>query len=486
VKVLFVVSECVPFIKSGGLADVAGALPKELKNLGTDVRIMLPKYGQIPTTFKEKMKKVCEFNVQLSWRSQYCGIEMLTYDGITYYFIDNEYYFNRDRLYGYYDDGERFSYFCHAVLQAIPYIDFQPDILHSHDWHTGMINFLLKNEYPEDEYSSIRTIYTIHNLQFQGVFPKGILGDLLNLSDDYFTSDQLEFFGQVNFMKAAIISSDLITTVSPTYKDEIQSKYYGEKLDGLLRKYSDSLVGILNGIDDEIYNPKTDDFLAKKYDYTSLQSKEINKQSLQKQLGLPQRNVPILSIISRLTEQKGLDLVIHVIEEILLKDIQFIILGTGDEKYENIFLTLAHHYPEKLKVIIGFDEKLAHQIYAGSDLFLMPSKFEPCGLGQLIALRYGTIPIVRETGGLNDTVQSFNEHTGLGNGFSFKNFNAHDMLHTVNRAIYFFQNKEVWTNIVGEAMSRDYSWAQSAFKYNQLYAGLLVRSGMNVHQQRDV
>ncbi|MBE4908415.1 glycogen synthase GlgA [Bacillus luteolus] len=486
-KVLFVVSECVPFIKSGGLADVAGALPKELKNLGTDVRIMLPKYGQIPLQFKEKMDKVCEFNVQLSWRSQYCGIEVLTYEGITYYFIDNEYYFNRDRLYGYYDDGERFSFFCHAVLQAIPNIDFMPDIIHCHDWHTGMVNFLLKHEYKEEDYSSIRTIFTIHNLQFQGVFPKGILGDLLNLSEEYFTSDQLEFFGNVNFMKAAIVSSDLITTVSPTYKDEIQSKYYGEKLDGLLRKYNDKLVGILNGIDDEIYNPKTDDLIAKKYDYTKMKNKELNKQSLQKQFGLPKRkDIPVVSIISRLTEQKGLDLIIHVIEEMLSKDLQLIILGTGDEKYENIFLTLAHHYPTKLKVVIGFDEKLAHQIYAGSDLFLMPSKFEPCGLGQLIALRYGTIPIVRETGGLNDTVLSYNESTGIGNGFSFKNFNAHDMLYTVDRAIDLFQNREVWSKIVGEAMSRDYSWAQSAFKYNQLYAGLLVRSGMNVHQQRDV
>ncbi|MDF0728398.1 glycogen synthase GlgA [Cytobacillus sp. S13-E01] len=481
-KVLFVVSECVPFVKSGGLADVAGALPKELRSLGTDVRVILPKYGQISNQFKQNMEKVNEMTVKVGWRNQYCGIEMLTYDGIIYYFIDNEYYFNRDSLYGHYDDGERFSFFCQAVLESLPLLEFIPDVIHCHDWHTGMVNFLLENEYSTNvDYASIRSVFTIHNLQFQGIFPKEILGDLLNLSDEYFNQEQLEFYGNVNFMKGAIVSSDIITTVSPTYKNEIQTEFFGEKLDGLLRERSDALVGILNGIDDDLYNPRNDMLIKAQYDHSALKNKAKNKRALQRYFGLPERtDVPIISIISRLTEQKGLELVIRVIEEMLSKDIQFIILGTGDYQYENCFHTLAYRYPEKFKVFIGFNEALAHQLYAGSDLFLMPSKFEPCGLGQLIALRYGTIPIVRETGGLNDTVQSFNEHTCEGNGFSFKNFNAHDMLYTVNRAIDFYHKKIEWNKLVIEAMSRDYSWAQSAFKYNRLYAELIARSGSYV------
>ncbi|MCA1032503.1 glycogen synthase GlgA [Bacillus timonensis] len=483
-NVLFVVSECVPFIKSGGLADVAGALPKELKNLGTDVRVILPKYSQIASHFKETMKKVKDFNVEVGWRNQYCGLEVLEYEGVTYYFIDNEYYFKRDSMYGHYDDGERFSYFCKAVLKAIPSLHFKPDIIHCHDWHTGMINFLLHSEYRlEPYYQDIKSVFTIHNLQFQGIFPRDILHDLLNLNDSYFTIDQLEFYGCVNFMKAALVSSNVITTVSPTYRDEIQTEFYGEKLEGLLRSRSSSLVGIVNGIDDDLYNPKTDSYITKNYDSFSLENKVANKEALQQYFDLPKRSdVPVLSIVSRLTAQKGLDLITHVLEELLQEDIQFIVLGTGDEKYEQYFHQIAMRYPNKCKVKIGFNEELAHNIYAGSDLFLMPSRFEPCGLGQLIALRYGTIPIVRETGGLNDTVQSYNEHSKRGNGFSFVNFNAHDMLFTIKRAIFFYQQEKIWKEIVKEAMNRDYSWAQSAFKYNQLYADLTARSVSHVHK----
>lgn len=481
-RVLFVVSECVPFVKSGGLADVAGALPKELKRLGTDIRVILPKYGFISEEYRNRMRKIAQLVVRVGWRRQYCGIETLEHEGVTYYFVDNEYYFKRDSLYGHYDDGERFSYFCRAVLDSLPAISFAPDIIHCHDWHTGMIPFLLREEYKKNSfYANMRTIFTIHNLQFQGIFPKEILGDLLNLSDEYFTIDYLEFYGNVSFMKGALVSADIVTTVSPTYKEEIKTEYYGERLDGLLRARDNDLVGILNGIDDEIYNPRKDPYIALTYDQHTIARKEINKRALQQYFGLStNEEAPLIAMVTRLTKQKGLDLVKCVFREILAENVQFVVLGTGDLEFEHFFNEMAATYPDRVKVFIGFNEELAHKIYAGADLFLMPSQFEPCGLGQLIALRYGAIPIVRETGGLNDTVQSYNEFTGEGNGFSFTNFNAHDMLYTIRRAIQFYNRKEIWENLVKEAMSRDYSWAQSAFKYNQLYAELMTGSGSHV------
>lgn len=482
-KVLFVVSECVPFVKSGGLGDVAGALPKELKKLGTDVRVILPKYGQIPNPFKQKMKRVQTTFVDVGWRHQYCGIEQLVHENITYYFIDNEYYFNRDSLYGHFDDGERFSFFCRAVLESMPAIDFIPDVIHCHDWHTGMVNFLLEHEYKKNpRFEHIQSVFTIHNLQFQGVFPPNVLQDLLNLDEEYLTTDQLEFYGNVNFMKAALVSSGLITTVSPTYRDEIQTSYFGEHLDGVLRQRSEDLIGIINGIDDEMYNPETNEFIAANYHAKQFSNKLKNKAALQELCGLPvKEESPIIAMVSRLTKQKGLDLVTCVLHEILEDDVQIVVLGTGEQKFEQFFRDLTHRYPDKVRAFIGFDEPLAHQIYAGADMFLMPSRFEPCGLGQLIALRYGTIPIVRETGGLNDTVHSYDEVTLEGNGFSFTNFNAHDMLFTIRRAVSMYQQQpEVWSGIMKEAMERDYSWAKSAFKYNQLYSTLIARSGVHV------
>lgn len=481
-KVLFVVSECVPFVKSGGLADVAGALPKELKRLGTDVRVILPKYGQIPDRFLSKMKKVKEIIVPIGWRQQYCGIEQLDHDGITYYFIDHEYYFKRDSLYGHYDDGERFSFFCRAVLDAIQAIDFQPDLVHTHDWHAGMVNYLLKEEYVyKPFYEKIKTVFTIHNLQFQGIFPRGILDDLLNLSEEHFQRNKLEFNGNVSFMKAAIVSADMITTVSPTYKNEIQTPYYGEQLDGLLRLKDSSLVGILNGIDDEIYNPIQDSYIKEMYNEKSIEKKAVNKSSLQTAFGLPVNSqIPVIAMVTRLTKQKGLDLVKHVLHEILEQNVQMVVLGTGEKELEDFFRYTEWVYPDRFKAYIGFDEPLAHSIYAGADLFLMPSKFEPCGLGQLIALQYGTIPLVRETGGLNDTVHSYNEKTGEGNGFSFTNFNAHDLVFTVNRSLRIYKDKKTWNSLVKTAMKQDYSWAQSAYKYNQLYAELMTRSESHV------
>ncbi|MFD2446534.1 glycogen synthase GlgA [Bacillus sp. CGMCC 1.16607] len=481
-KVLFTVSECVPFIKSGGLADVAGSLPKELVSLGTDVRVILPKYGRIAGTYRNQMKKVKEFTVPLGWRTQYCGIEELVHDGVTYYFIDNEYYFKRDGLYGYYDDGERFSFFCKAVLESCEHLDFFPDVIHCHDWHTAMIPFLLRVQYYQKErYGFIRTVFTIHNLQFQGIFPKSVLTDLLGVAERYFQPDQLEFFGNANFMKGGIVAADKITTVSPTYRSEIQSSFFGEKLEGLLKLREEDLIGILNGIDEDFYNPMKDDYLTYKFGIKDLKNKQKNKKEIQKYFQLPiKKETPLMVMITRLTKQKGLDLVSCVLEEMLQEDIQLVVLGTGDWEFEQFFQSKAKEYPEKLNAHIGFDEGLAHRLYAGADLFLMPSLFEPCGLGQLIAMKYGVIPIVRETGGLNDTVHSYNEMSGEGNGFSFQNFNAHDMLFTIRRAIHFYHDKQVWRKIVQAAMSKDYSWAQSAFKYNQLYAELVTRSESHV------
>jgi starch synthase len=475
VNILFAVSECVPFVKSGGLADVAGALPKELKKLGMDVRIMLPNYSLIPEHLRKnsELKKV--IHVQLGWRNQYCGILETEHEGITYYLIDNEYYFKRNSLYGHYDDGERFSFFSKAIIEAIPYLDFVPDVLHCHDWHTAMANFLLKEKYSNQPlYKHIKTAFTIHNLQFQGIYPRVVMHDLLGLGDEYFTSEQLEFYGNINFMKGGIIASDVITAVSPTYKEEIQYPFFGERLDGLLCHYQHKLVGIVNGIDDSFYNPKTDSDIAVQYDAESISLKQKNKYALQRYFGLPEKaEAPLIAMVTRLTKQKGLDLVRHVFHEIVHEDVQVVVVGSGDKEYEDFFRHMAYEYPDKVKVYIGFNEALAHQVYAGADLFLMPSLFEPCGLGQLIALRYGTLPIVRETGGLNDTVQSYNAVTDEGNGFSFTNFNAHDMLHTIRRAIFYYHKKDIWNALVERAMIQDYSWKQSAKQYQELYEGLV-------------
>jgi starch synthase len=480
VKVLFTVSECVPFVKSGGLADVAGALPKELRSLGTDIRVILPKYGGIPQEYRGRMKRKKEFFVSVGWRNQYCGIEELQYDGVTYYFVDNEYYFNRDRMYGYFDDGERFSFFTRSVLDAIEALDFYPDVIHCHDWHTGMVPFLLRTEYQDKPgYAFIRSVFTIHNLQFQGIFPKSVMSDLLGVPERYFHPEYLEFYDNINFLKGALISSDYITTVSPTYKEEILTPYYGEKLHGILRQRYSQLQGILNGIDDEVYNPEEGLF---PYRSGNLEGKVRTKLKLQEKLNLEvNEDIPVVSIISRLTVQKGLELVKAVFHEMLQENVQFVLLGTGDWEFEQFFREMESRFPDKVSVTIGFNEELAKEIYTASDLFLMPSKFEPCGLGQLIALRYGALPLVRETGGLNDTVQSYNEEMKSGNGFSFKNFNAHDMLYTYRRALgVYHDEKETWNHIVQTAMNKDYSWAQSAFKYNQLYADLVSRSESHV------
>ncbi len=470
-KVLFVASEAVPFIKSGGLADVAHALPKKLREMGVDVRVVIPKYGAIPPSLLEGSQRVAECTVSMSWRRQSCGVDEATYDGIPYYLIENEFYFNRDGLYGYFDDGERYSFFCRAVLEMLEPLDFIPDIIHLNDWHTGIVSVLLSDDYLyRPGMSHIRTVFTIHNLKYQGIFPAEILPDLLNLSMDYFNSGELEFHRNISFMKAGIRYSHYVTTVSPTYAMEIQNPFFGEHMDGVIRDRERALFGIVNGIDTEMYNPKKDPCLHHTYDITSVWRKRENKEELQRQLGLPVRaDVPMLAMITRLTDQKGFDLIAHVLHEILQQDMQMVVLGTGEHRYEQMFRDFEKWYPDKLSAQIRFDSGLSHLIYGASDLFLMPSLFEPCGLGQMIALRYGSIPVVRETGGLKDTVEPWNEFSGEGNGFSFSNYNAHEMLHSIRYALQCYRDPGQWKTIQKNAMKADNSWTHSAKLYNDLY-----------------
>ncbi|MDD4600187.1 MAG: glycogen synthase GlgA [Negativicutes bacterium] len=478
IKVLMAAAEAVPFVKTGGLADVIGSLPKALREQGVDVRVILPKYDAIGADFKQQMTLKAELSVPLSWRQQYCGVEELVYQGVTFYFIDNEYYFKRPGLYGHYDDAERYAYFARAVLECLPALDFKPDIIHCHDWHTGMINAFLKAHYAHDPfYQEMKTLFTIHNLGYQGVFAKEITQDILGLDESYLSPDKLEFNDGVNFMKGGLVFADQISTVSRTYAEEIQYPYFGEKLDGLLRQRRDDLTGIVNGLDYDLYNPATDARLFANYGVKTIDKKQENKTKLQEKLGLPvRRDIPLIAIVSRLVPSKGLDLIAHILDELLgHESVQLVVLGTGDDKYQQLFEQAAWQYPGKVSSNVCFDENFAHQIYAGADLFLMPSLYEPCGIGQLIALRYGTLPVVRETGGLKDTVLSYNKYTDKGNGFTFAHYNAHDMLYTIKRALGLYYDIPVWNRIVTNAMSSDYSWQESAKQYVGLYHKLVSR-----------
>jgi len=474
-KVLFVASEAVPFVKTGGLADVVGSLPKELLRQGIDARVIIPKYGDIPAPLREQMVFMKSLEVSMSWRRLYCGIERLEHDGLTYYFIDNEYYFRRQGVYGFLDDGERFTYFCRAVLAALPHLDFAPDILHCHDWHTAMVPMLLHAHYRGHKpYDTQRTLLTIHNIQYQGVFDPVVLDDLLEIdAGEYFTTDRLEFFGKVNYLKGGIVFADAITTVSRTYAWEILTPEGSWHLDGILKKREGDLYGILNGLDCKVYDPARDKLIDVNYTRRSIGRKQTNKAKLQEYLGLPVRpEVMMIAVVSRLVWAKGLALIAEVLEDILSADVQMVVLGTGEDKYESMFRVAGHRHPDKLSANIFFDEALAHKIYAAADLFLMPSLQEPCGIGQLIALRYGCVPLGRETGGLKDTITPYNEYTGEGNGFSFAAPNAHDMLFTIRRAMDFYRDREAWPQIVKAAMASDFSWQRSASEYAEVYGRL--------------
>ncbi|MCR4886336.1 MAG: glycogen synthase GlgA [Clostridiales bacterium] len=476
-KILFSASECVPFVKTGGLADVVGALAPVLAAKGHDVRVMIPLYSAINTKYVDEMRHVLDFEVELGWRRQYCGIEELKMDGVTYYFVDNKYYFGRSYIYGMGgDEYERYGFFCRAVLNSLPMLDFQPDIIHAHDWQSGMVPALLRIQYQHlPFFARMRVVFTIHNLQYQGIFGIPEVQDMLGLGDSLFTNDKLECYGCANFMKAALVYADEITTVSPSYAEEIQTAYYGERMDGLLRAKHEHLSGVLNGIDVKEYDPEHDPLIPANFTADNLSGKEECKRALQVELGLTvDADAPIVAIISRLSSQKGLDLVDRVITEIMDEGIQLVVLGLGESKYVNLFSWAEQQYPGRVAARFMLDLNLAHRIYAGADMFLMPSQFEPCGLSQMISLRYGTLPVVRETGGLRDTVLSYNEANGAGNGFTFFNYNAHDMLYTLRRAVFFYrQQKDVWHMLQHRAMTGDYSWSHSAEMYLSLYENML-------------
>lgn len=476
-NILFVASECVPFIKTGGLADVVGSLPKYINKEEFDVRVMLPKYMALSESHKAQMNYLTHFYMDLAWRNQYVGVFQLDYNGITFYFIDNEYYFTGPTPYGnIYEDIEKFAFFSKASLSVLGLVGFKPDIIHCHDWQTGLLPVYLKDRFIEgDFYKGIKTVFTIHNLKFQGVWDVKTVKDITGLSEYYFTPDKLEAYGDANYLKGGIVYSDFITTVSDSYSDEIKMPFYGEGLDGLINARSNALEGIVNGIDYEEYNPETDEMISKNYNLNNFRKEKIkNKRILQQELGLESNDKAfMIGIVSRLTDQKGFDLIDYCIEEICAKDVQLVILGTGEEKYENLFRHYQWKYPERVSANIFYSNERAHKIYAACDAFLMPSLFEPCGLSQLISLRYGTIPIVRETGGLKDTVQPYNEFEGTGTGFSFQNYNAHEMLSTINYAKkVFFSKKREWNKIIDRGMAKDFSWNNSAKKYEELYKNL--------------
>ena len=477
-KVLYVTAECWPFIKTGGLGDVAYALPKALKKEGVDVRVIMPKYSNIPTYLKDKFKPVAEFSVKVGWRNQYCGIESMELDGITFYFIDNEFYFKRSdqpSIYGHGDDPERFAFFTNAVLAAIEKLNFYPDVMNLIDWHTGMIPLMLKENYGHlRKYKNIKTVYTIHNLQYQGIFNKEILGNIFDLSYDHFNNGDIEFYGNVNFMKAGIVFADEVTTVSKTYAKEIQTEFYGEGLDGLLKANAYKLEGILNGIDYDLNNPATDNAIFVNFDVNCIEKKLENKKKLQEILGLEVNpDIPLVGIVSRLTSQKGLDLINYMMPEIMSENLQMVVLGTGEHQYQSMFNYYNSNFSDKLSARITFDTAFAQQIYAACDIFLMPSLYEPCGIGQMLAMRYGSIPIVRETGGLKDTVMPYNKFTGEGNGFSFANYNAHEMFFTLQKAIKLYQDKNIWNNLIINAMNTDNSWKKSAQDYIRIFKSLI-------------
>ncbi|MGI6019509.1 MAG: glycogen synthase GlgA [Marvinbryantia sp.] len=473
-KVLFVASEGVPFIKTGGLADVVGSLPKYLNKEEFDVRVILPKYLCMREDLKSRLNYVTHFYMDLGWRSQYVGVLETVYDGIQFYFIDNEYYFSGFKPYGnIYEDIEKFAFFSKAALSALPVIGFRPDIIHCHDWQTGLIPVFLKDKFSEGEFfRGIKTIMTIHNLKFQGVWDMKTVKNITGLPDYFFTPDKLEAYGDANYLKGGLVYADALTTVSPTYAEEIKTPFYGENLNGLLCARAHDLRGIVNGLDYDEWNPETDPLIDRNYNIKNFRKEKVkNKIALQKELGLPQNEKTfMLGIVSRLTDQKGFDLINYMMEEMCQQDWQIVVLGTGEERYENMFRHFAWKYPDKVSANIYYSEAISHKIYAASDAFLMPSLFEPCGLSQLMSLRYGTLPIVRETGGLKDTVIPYNEFEGTGTGFSFANYNAHEMYNAIRYAhSVYVDKKREWNKLIDRAMAADFSWKASADKYAEMY-----------------
>ena len=514
-KVLFAIAEAAPFVTSGGLGEIGGSLPKALAQKGVDVRVAMPKYSTIAQSLLDKAELVFELKVAVGWRSQYCAVFSLVRDGVTYYFFENDYYFHRDGMYGYYDEAERFAFFCRAVMDALPGLGFVPDVIHCHDWQTALIPILLNNGYQYDPfYTDVKSVFTIHNVKYQGVFPMSIVGNVAGLAMSHDLWEKIEFFDVVNLMKGAVYYAQRVTTVSPTYAREILDPYFGEKLDGVLRANEHKLTGIVNGIDEELYDPVTDPYIFTRF-RNSHKLKTENKVKLAEMLGLPvqglalvpevesaapiaerevpeivqagatreasevvqaarevpeaARRTPLLAIVTRFVENKGIDLVMRVFHDLMREDLQLVVLGSGEWHYEQFFSAMAGMYPEKFSLYLGYTVELAHRIYAAADMLLMPSRFEPCGISQMIAMRYGTVPVVRETGGLKDTVQPYNQFTGEGNGFGFANYNAHELLDTVRRAVGVYKDATAWRKLFRNALATDFSWDASAEKYVELY-----------------
>ena len=477
-KVAYIASECVPFIKTGGLADVVGTLPKIFDRNEYDVRVIMPNYLCIPNKYREKMQYLTHFYMDIGYKNDYVGVMYLEYEGVKVYFIDNEYYFNGFTPYGDVKwDIEKFSFFSKAALCILPAVGFQPDILHCHDWQAGLVPVYLKTLFAGNPFfSGMKSVMTIHNLQFQGKWDIDTIKADSGLPDYVFTPDKLEAYKDGNMLKGGIVYADAITTVSNTYAEEIKTPFYGECLDLLLRARSHDLRGIVNGIDYGEFNPETDKNIVKTYNAVNFRKEKLkNKRALQEELGLRVDDKKMMiGLVSRLTDQKGLDLIAYVMDELCQDDIQFVVLGTGEERYENMFRHFDWKYGDKVSANIYYSDALSHKIYAACDAYLMPSLFEPCGLRQLIALRYGTVPIVRETGGLKDTVQPYNEYESTGTGFSFTNYNAHEMLNTIRYAEHiYYDRKREWNKSVDRAMATDYSWKVSAGKYQEMYDWLI-------------
>jgi starch synthase len=475
-RICYVSSEAAPFVKTGGLGDVAGSLPKALADKGHEVAVVLPLYSAISSDWRSKMTYLKNTYVQLAWRNQYCGIFRLKLDGVTYYFLDNEYYYARYQIYGEYDDAERFAFFSKAALQLLGEIDWRPDIINCNDWQSALVPVYYNLEFCHSPfYAGIKTVFTIHNIQYQGRYGREIGEGVLGIDDAHFRSGFIEHDGDINFMKAAIIAADQVTTVSPTYAQEIQTEYYGHRLDSVLRANNYKLRGILNGIDMDLYNPETDRNIFKNYGVSHMEDKIPNKLELLKFCRLEgTAETPVIGIISRFVSHKGLDLVKAVLDDILRDDVRLIVLGKGEWQYEQMFLDAKRRYPAKISANIMFSGDLANKIYAGVDMFLMPSQSEPCGLAQMIAMRYGTVPIVRETGGLRDTVQAYVDYAGTGNGFTFASYNAHDMLHVIREAEEVFRtNRAGWKSLMRKGLTADFSWNHSAEQYLEMYRSLI-------------
>ena len=474
-KILYATSEAVPFCKTGGLADVAGSLPPALASEGAEIAVILPLYQRVKAAFGQDLQFLCYDYVDLAWRHCYCGLFSLERDGVTWYFLDNEQYFNRPDLYGYLDDGERFAFFSRAVVRMLGHLKFWPEVIHCNDWQTALVPIYLKDDgVREDRFRSIRTVLSIHNIEYQGRFNPSILGDLFGLDVGWVKDGTIMMDGDVNLLKGAILMADAINAVSPTYANELKMAYFAHRLDGIMRQCGYKLSGVLNGIDMKRYDPATDPQLAARYTAEDMTGKDTDKAELQKIMGLRQEpHTPIIGIVSRLVSHKGLDLICEVLHDMMEMPIQLVILGKGDKKYEEFFHWAAQQYPGRMAVRLDYNESLSMAIYAGADLFLMPSKSEPCGLSQMIAMRYGTVPIVRETGGLKDTVQPYEAWRDAGNGFTFANYSSGDMLHVIREAVYLYKDyPDAFGRLRRRAMASDFSWNRSAKEYLRIYAGV--------------